>query len=267
MKAHLLLRKAFERAQKVHPELTLRSLASRSNISAGFLSKVFSGQKDLNIKLAERLFKLLAMDSLQRDQVLSAMESSILKTKLRGARVSKPAKASTSSLDEFTLMDTDAEWLLGKWYRLTLLDLVTCSNFKESTKWIVSRLGVSQSEAESAMKELERYGYLQRDTKSVLRKTHENLRFPTKFSKDVIRNYQKSQMRRATAELDHKTSLSDFSRRLIASVSVASNPKSVERAKAILHEAMYEAAAVLAEGEATEVYQINLQFFPQTQDE
>lgn len=264
MKAHTLIKRAFERQKKIHKTLSLRGLAERVNVSPGFLSKVLSGQKSLNFELAEKLFKQLNMDSLQRDQILEEMKSDLLKKKFKSSSARSKNAPQGPLLSEFALMDKEAEWLLGKWYRLSLLDLVTAKVFKEDSVWVAKKLSIPVSEATITMRDLEKFGFLQRNEQGRLKKTHELLRFPTKFSTSAVRDFHAAQIKRALRELLTKTDQRSFEKRLITSVGVASNPANIDKAKAILHEALYAAATVLAEGEASEIYQINLQLFPQT---
>ena len=263
MKASTLLKRNFERQKRMHG-LTLRELASRTHVSPGFLSKVFSGQKSLTGDLAESLCAKLHLDDLQRGQVFEQLKAGLIREKL-GKWNSKNRIKNTDPLSEFHLMDTDAEWLLGKWYRLVLLDLVTCVDFQQDHLWIASRLSIPPSDAGRCLKDLEKFGFLTREDDGKLKKTHERLRFPMKFSKAITRDFHSSQIKRAMSHLHGKTNQKAYEARLITSLGVASDPAHIARAKQILHEALYEAALVLAEGEPTEVYQINLQLFPQTE--
>jgi hypothetical protein len=53
----------------------------------------------------------------------------------------------------------------------------------------------------------------------------------------------------------------DFSERLISGVAFAGNPSKLPEAKVIIEEAMYKAAELLASGNCTEIFQLNLQLF------
>ncbi len=90
------------------------------------------------------------------------------------------------------------------------------------------------------------------------------MRFPTTISKVNIRNYHKAQLKRALNVLEHQLTPREFNNRLIAGLSVASNPKKIEEVRKYLHFALYQAAEMLCLGDCTEVYQLNLQFFSQT---
>lgn len=260
---HKLLKNAFDRQKKMNSDLSLRSLAEKLRISPGFLSKVFSGQKGLTPALAEKLCLHLRMDSLQKDQMMVYLQENLLQKKFgKGPEIKN--KKSVQSLQEMVLMSDDAEWLLAKWYRLPILDLATCKDFQSDPAWIAHRLDISEAEAGEALDKLEKYGFLSRNASGQLIKTHELLRFPAKFSKAIIRDFHTLQMKRAMNYMNQNTDQSSFHKRLIAGLGVAVNPTNIEKAKTILHQALYEAAEILQEGDCSEVYQLNLQMFPHT---
>ncbi|MNL22550.1 hypothetical protein D3C87_1439020 [compost metagenome] len=81
---------------------------------------------------------------------------------------------------------------------------------------------------------------------------------------DIIRGIHAQLIQLAMQKLMTETAQVNFDARLINGVMFAANPANLQRAKDRLNDAIYEAAEILAEGECTEVYQINLQLFPLT---
>jgi uncharacterized protein (TIGR02147 family) len=250
-----LIKKAFSKRKKENPKFSIRMLARKVGVSNGFLSKVLSGKKTLSSDLATKLGHNLQMDELQKDQLKAALDLFRL-----------PQKAiEISALEEYELAPASTEWILSKWYITAVLDLVTCEDFKESADWIASRLEISSTQANDALIILEKVGLIIRDENSgSLRKKYAKIRFPTKISKTVVRDFHLAQMRRAAQLMNLRNSQDDFDGRLITGLTVASNPEKIQEAKAILHTALYEVANLLSNGRCSEIYQINLQFFPHT---
>lgn len=265
-KLSLLLKNSFLRQKKLNSSLSLKVLASDVGVSSGYLSKVFSGQKGMTYDLIEKLSDRLRMDHLQIRQIKHEFKKSTLKKNLKKdiSEDISESRGALKELSEMVLLAHDAEWLLEKWYRLPLLDLVTCSNFEENSAWIAKKMNLSSVDVEIDLKDLERFGFIKRDENNNLVKTHQKIRFPTQFSKNVIRMAHERQMQRAIQHMHGSTSQEDFDRRLITNVCVASNPKNIKKAQEILHRALYEASEILSQGECTDVYQINLQLFPHT---
>jgi len=252
------IKKIWHRKQELDPEVaSLRKLALKLKISPGYLSKIFSGQKPIGEELARKFIKILSPDALSEKSILKPFE------KLGSAKTSQDR----FDLSVFEIAAEDAEWLLGKWYRTTLLDLMTLKNFVSDPKWMATQLNVPLAEIESSLTYLAQQGLAFQNKAGIWQKKHPLLRFPTDFSKKVIREHHKSNLVRAGQVLDAKVLPKDFQERLIVSFSVACNPEKLQAVKQKLHQKMYEAANQLSQGDCTQVYQLNLQLFPQTKNE
>ena len=57
-----------------------------------------------------------------------------------------------------------------------------------------------------------------------------------------------------------------FKRRLITSVSFSMNPEKLTKGKERIMELIYEIADILSEGACTEIYQLNVQLYPLTNE-
>lgn len=263
---HRLIQKSFKKRQKEDIQLSLRSLAEKIKISPGYLSKILAGKKPLNKKIIQALSHYLKMDELQHQQLLESYKQKIVKDKL-GSIKTKAVKQSFSS-EEYELLPAQSEWILSKWHYLCVLDLITTSNFRDDLEWIAKSLQIRQDDAAEALKSLERAKLIFRDNSGKLQKTYKKLRFPTKMSKEIIRQFHIAQMKRAINLLTlTTTSQADFDARLVTSLIVATNSAKIKQVKEFLHQALYQAADMLSDGDCQELYQLNLQFFPQTRKE
>lgn len=252
-----IFQKFWLRQKKADPKrYSLRQVAKAAGLSPGYLSKIFSNQRQLTLEVAQSLFEILKMDEIGKKAVLESFA-------LRPQRhIEKPKNLKV--LESFKLSNESVEWLLGKWYRLAILDLMTTSDFQSDPKWISKRLGIAESDISYSLRILEESELAFRDEAGIWRKTHERLRFPTVTSKQTIRDYHKGQLNRALDVLNQKTLPKDFNERLIVGFSIACNPARLEEVKNYLSFALYEASLMLAEENCQEVYQLNLQLFPQT---
>jgi uncharacterized protein (TIGR02147 family) len=234
---------------------SLREVARELKVSPGYLSKVLSNQKPLSKKFALKLIRTLRVDELNKTTVLSFFDEGSAK-----AKRTRP----TARIEAYELPPESAEWLLGKWFRLCLLDLMTTSDFKSDPNWMAERLGISSAEIEDTLKKLLAEGLAVVDQSGRYQKKHRFIRFPAAISKQSIRDHHKAQMKRATLELDTKIAPKDFAQRLIVGLSLACDPEKLSEVKGLLQNALYEAAEKLSDGNCTEVFQLNLQLFPQT---
>lgn len=260
-----LIQKSFEKRQKEDTQLSLRSLAKQIKISPGYLSKIIAGKKPLNKKLIEELGHYLKMDELQYQQILEAYEQKIIKDKI-GQTTKLKTTQQTFSDDIYELLPAQSEWILSKWYYLCVLDLITTSSFKEDPDWIAQSLQIRREDAIEALKSLERAQLIFRNEAGQIQKTYKKLRFPTKMSKEIIRQFHIAQMKRAINLLSSQSSQTHFEKRLVTSLTVATNVDKIKEVKEFLHQALYQAADMLSDGDCQELYQLNLQFFPQSRE-
>jgi len=266
-KPHELLQKALDRQVRRNPSYSLRALARSLQISPSFLSGVFRGKKPIPEKRVDELARALAMDeaaqgllkeaivfgSLTKNQTtLDALGELWSKKSIRSARL---ARYHEGTIGEFSA--------LSPWYRLALADLVTCIDFNPDPLWIAGRLGITPAQAEGAMQALRTEGIIKERNGKFL-KVASRIRFPTVRSHPAIREYHKSMIEKALRILLGETSDEAFQARLISSVGFAANPKNLPKARRRLQEALYEVAEILAQGECTQVYQLNAQMFPLT---
>ena len=249
-----ILKKTFKKRQTENPKFSIRLLATKAKVTNGYLSKILSGKKSLTHELALTLGDALQMDDLQKDQLRVSL----------GISLQSKVKAENLVLEEYELATSDTEWILSKWYITAVLDLITLEDFEESIDVIAKRLEILPTQAKEALLVLEKTGLIDRDENGRLKKKYLKLRFPTKMSKAVIRDLHLAQMKRAAQLLNLRTSQADFEARLVTGLTVASNPQKMKEAVAVIHAALYQAANILSDGPCTEVYQLNLQLFPQT---
>lgn len=144
--------------------------------------------------------------------------------------------------------------------------MCTCLNSQKSPVWIANRLNLTVKEVQASLRTLVEQGFLEELEDSFVKK-YTHLRFPTTTSIASMRNYHKTMIEKAVNVINTKTSEADFNRRFINTVSVAVNPKKLSKAQEHLTRAIYELVEILTEGDCSEIYQLNLQFFPiSTQD-
>ena len=263
--AHTLIYKYFERQKKLIKGLSLRSLAYDIGVSPGYLSKIMNGKKTLTASIAHRLCKHLRVDNLQSNEIMNSLQNDLLEVNFGNVhKIRSQIRPPVQQMSEIVIMAPQAEWLLGQWYRLALLDFVTCSNFKLDIKWLADKFQLNPNIMLDTIKQLKSYGFLKVDDAGNLVKTYKKLRFPAEYSKASIRKYHEVQMKRAIQHMNVGQQQDSYNKRLIVGISVASNPENIEKAKQILHRAMYEAAEVLSSGSCTDIYHISIQLFPQT---
>jgi uncharacterized protein (TIGR02147 family) len=261
-----LLQRALTRLQTENRSISIRSLASRIDVSPSYLSKIFRGERSLPLRLLPALGKALQLDHhevLQAQQVLlGAVEDRELQN-ATGIRTLPRENVRVATAYE-TLGQNDF-WLLEEWYHLPILNLVTLKDYVHSPEWIAGRLGITELQARRSLERMLEGGQLLL-VAGVVKRNLEKLRFPTQRSHPSVRSFHRAMIERAQKCLKKDPSEKEFNERLISGIAFAADPSKIAQAKVILEEAMYRAAEVLASGECTEVCQLNLQLFPLTSE-
>lgn len=258
-----LLQKAFERRKKSNPLFSQRALAKKVKLSSSYLSKIFRGERPLPLKLLGNFARHLKLDhhetaELQR-LLLQQVETQELSSATGIHTMNMPASAFPS---EYANMGESDLWLLQRWFYLPILNMVTTDDFDPNT--LASRLGITQEQAMTTLKELVARQYLRVESDGSLHRTELKFRFPTHKSVKEVRDYHKAMISRSLPLLEKATGDKDFSERLISGITLAGDPQLLQDAKVVIEEALYRAAEILASGKCTEIFQINLQLFKLT---
>lgn len=257
----------FDRKKSKNAAYSLRALARDIGRSPAYVSQIFSGKRRLTPDLFEKLTNALEMDELARREfslslVFDSELAPEMKSDLRSSIESKDhlGQEEYGRYQESDLSDFD---ILTNWYSIAILDLVSLKNFRPQTPWIAKRLKLSVPQVEYAVQNLFAKGFLVEED-GAWRKSKYKLRFSTKTSKESVRNYHRQMIEKSLQELLLKTAKEDFEKRLITGITIASNPRSLEKAKMRLNEMLFEIAAIFSEGPCTELYQLNAQLFSLT---
>jgi uncharacterized protein (TIGR02147 family) len=279
LESQKLLKKFFNAKRRSNPLYSIRALARDLELSASYVSRILKGEKPFPARRFQQISKALGLDDIgQRLLAQAVLEE---KASTQAQRMGSAALRSSQSLGtptgkisraskkpnfvEYEDLPHVARSLLESPCALALLDLVTCRDFQANESWIAQRLGSTSAQVRVALKLLFDLDLLNESNGTWVKKS-KKMRLPTPASNRWVREYHKNSMKRAIDELEKKFSNADFEKRSIASISFAANMNNFNRAKQRLIEAMYEVAEILAEGDCGEVFQLNWQLFPLTQN-
>ncbi|MGZ3773231.1 MAG: TIGR02147 family protein [Pseudobdellovibrionaceae bacterium] len=258
-----VLNRAFAKKKQKQPSYSYRSVAQSLSVSASYVSALFRGLKNIPTERITDLARALDMDSsdeslLRRAIAITEISKLNVDLDLLNSQTLPSRTRTSGNIKEFSMLEP--------WYRMALLDLVTCSNFNDDPKWIAQKLGIRVEEAHFAFNELFRHGFIGIEN-GRYKKIHQHLRFPTTKSLPKIREFHKKMMEKAIYQMMNKTDDESFRNRTINGITMATNPVNIEKARLRLREVLFEIADILSDGECTEVYQLNFQLFPLTSNE
>lgn len=260
MNAVQIIKNVYEARRARNGAYSLNAFSRDAGMSQPQLSRILNGSRSVTVKQAQKLSLLLNLDQETGKQLL---ESVILNAKNVDLKLVEKIEKDKQKRDSKKAVDLDIEKFItvSKWYHLPLFALVTTSDFKNNPTWIAERLGITTQEAREAVERLIVVGFLKiEDGKLVPANQHVNL--VTKNSKTAVREHHAQMMNHAKETMMGQTDDKAFALREISGVSVAVDTKNIPAAKDLVRKFKSEMAALLSEGSANEVYQLNVQLFP-----
>lgn len=243
----------FERTQR-NASYSLRAFARDAGMSHSYLSLILNGKRPVPPRRALRIADRLKLDPATSSRFLDAVRSGLWDTNVRGkAAAAAPAEA-------FFSVDLDRFRVLSDWYHLALLDLTLLRDFRPSYAWIARALGITTSQARSAAKRLERLGLLRIEGDSWI-KTHRMLSVPAGVPAQAVRKFHRQMIERSLRAL-RSSDVEDFEARLVTGAVMAIDGSRLPEAKRRIAKFRRSLLRFLTAGEATDLYQLNVQLFP-----
>ncbi len=172
-----------------------------------------------------------------------------------------------TSLDKIVVSDTDQRFMvdesyfafMAEWEHDAVLTLMDCSDFILSEDEICRRLGINSIRAGVVIHNLLQCGLLVND-ESGWKKAHSSVRTTEDVASTALRIGHKETLEMGKHKLDEvDVLLRDFS-----SMMVAMDPEKMTEVKTIIREFRQKMAALLRDGNKTEVYQLAIQLYPMT---
>lgn len=151
--------------------------------------------------------------------------------------------------------------VIADWHHFAILSLMKTKDFKNNPTWIAKRLGISTLEAKAALLRLERLSLIKKHKKTNrLAPTHDRLKTPDGIASKALKKSHRQNIEQALTAIDHIS----LDSRDITSSTIATSPKKIKKAKEMIREFRRNLSQFLETGEKTEVFNINIQFYPLT---
>lgn len=259
-----LLRRQFQALQKVEG-LSLRGWSESVELSPAYVSLVLNSKRLPNLVTLKRLGEYLDMDKLALNQLVEAYQEDWLKKNNIRATVIRKTRPQQKMHDDVEVPLMEGADLYRSWLNMGIAEFTLCEGFTEDPLRLARLFEVTPQDVRQSLHWLISSGYLVRDEHGLLKKKFAKVRFPvTQRSRKVMRGFHKQMMLRAIRHMESHVEQEAFARRLINGYTISVNPEKIEKAQVMLQKAMLEIAQMLSEGECTEVYQLQVQFFPLT---
>jgi len=259
-----ILKPYFEQKREVKPSYSLRALARDLQLSPGFVSQVFSGQRSPSLSAAEnfaRVLKIRKTDAevLRKSVALHSGENIGIR-KILNEYLKQDSAA--LAFKKYKRKKMAPLLYLTKWYQIALMELITCEKYRSDERLIAQKLQISLTDLRASLFTLVNASLIEkvngRWKKKVL---HQD--FPTDTTHEATRQYHRTMTSKALEILSEQNQGEVHRRRMIGAT-LAVNPENLDKVVDQLNAFLYKMTSLLGEGSCSEVYQINLQLFPLT---
>jgi uncharacterized protein (TIGR02147 family) len=256
------LRDYFVEQKQLQKQLTHRVILKKMGItSTGFLSNVISGKKNLNEEMSNSLGKILNLAGRERRYLKNMVEY----TQARSLEEKKKYLDRLLSMRKTTLTQISEEQfsLFSQWYYVYIRDMLCFMDFSGDYGALAQRLDppIKPEEAEAAVKELERLGFIQKDNDGFFRPVDNLVTTGDEAHSVQLAAFQLTTMDMAKRSLEKHPA----DKRDISFVSLTLSPESFAQVKSEVQ--MFRKKLLLIakqEEKADRVYQCNMQLFPVT---
>lgn len=246
MKFHqnFLMQQLVERKKK-NAQFSLRAFARMLEISPSQLSGLINGKKNLTPRQAAHLIEKLNLNDDDSTNLIREMHPGF-----RGSYSETPA-LQTLSEDEFRL--------ISEWYHFAILSLGELPNNQANSKWIAQKLGIDSTLALEAFHRLERMGLIE-VRNDQFKQTTKPLTTTTDVPSAAVQSYHKQNLQIAAEKLE----IIPVEGRQYLSITMASSPQKLEKAKKMIADFSQKLSAELECENPSDVYTLAIQLFPLT---
>lgn len=236
-----LLKSKLEEIQKKNPRFSFRSLAKKVGISPGCLNELMHGKRPLSEFYAHKIVLGLELDTEERNEIYSLITT-----------------RSRKFAEQKSLTEQKIE-LLSSWEHFAILNLFRLKNFKSEPSWIAERLGLPIDRVEVSLQILTQLGFIKRKGLSMVRSAP-SLTTSVDLPSQALVKAHLSDLKKAMDVLQSTPpEVRDFS-----SMTMAMDPARMTEAKKFIQKFRQKFSLMVEDGEASEVYGLNIQFFPLT---
>lgn len=242
------MREGLSLKQRNNPHYSLRAYARDIGIHPATLSQIINGKRGLPFKDADFVTKKLNLGP--KEQAL--FKESLLQKKNTLDTIK------VSADDTRVILDDSYYRIIAEWEHYAVLELFNLENFNRTKEEVAAKLDLTENRTEVVLANLKTAGLIEIDEDGKIAKVHSDVKTTEDISSQALRDSHKEALELGVSKLDSVSiDLRDFS-----SSTLAVDLSKIPEAKLIIRDFRRKMAALLSQGEKTEVYQIAIQFYP-----
>lgn len=247
------IKEDFSLKQRNNPHYSLRAYARDIGIHPATLSQIIKGKRPLPLKDSNAVATKLNLGPRERTLFLESLTRS--KSALDQIKI--------NPLDTRLMLDESYYQIIAEWEHYALLELFRLDGFQRTKEEVAHKLDLTLTRTEVVINNLVVAGLLEIDEDGKLQNVHSDIRTTEDITSQALRESHKETLKMAVDKLEEiSVELRDYS-----SSTLAVDVKKIPEAKMIIREFRQKMAALLEDGEKSEVYQLAIQFFPLSKKE
>ncbi len=244
------IKEDFSHKQRNNPHYSLRAYARDIGIHPATLSQIIKGNRPLPQKDSNHVATRLNLGPMERNLFIESLSRT--KSTLDQIKI--------NPVDSRLMLDESYYKIIAEWEHYALLELFNLKEFGRTKEEVARQLDLTLNRTEVVINNLVVCGLLEIDENGLLSKVHSDVRTTEDITSQALRASHKETLDLGKEKLEKiATELRDYS-----SSTLALDLNKLPEAKIIIREFRQKMAALLEEGERTEVYQLAIQFYPLT---
>jgi len=245
----------FIRRTQVNPRYSQRAFAKQLGMSAGELSEVLRGKRNLSLKSAFKIARKLGLSTIEVERLIHLTQ--VEKARKVSDHSFLLERVKTPDSKQLTL---DVFRIVSDWFCFAILNLAETKGFHLTPCWIAKRLGITRTEAQIGIERLKRVGLVEEKMGQWEVNTNYVLS-PCETPSEAIRSYHKQILGRALEALETQS----VSERDFSGIGFAVHPKHLSAIKKEISDFQDQLVAKYSKGTRTEVYFLECSLFRLTQ--
>lgn len=245
-----LLNDKYGELKKNNPRYSQRSFAKKLNLASGVLSELMSGKRRVGKKLAKQIAEKLMLDPVNTASILHKFEI--------------PPKKNVVNLNaDYIILSAQDYDKISDWHHMALISLMRTKSFKSDTQWIARKLNLTESQVIHSLQVLT-------ELKLVFKNSHKQFECIPQYIHTTDNIPSETIRKSHLTDLDlAKKSLHSIpvNKRDFTSMTISVDPKKIEDAKKLIRDFREKLSQLISHPEATEIYKLNINLFPLSNDE
>lgn len=247
-----VLKTTLSQRQKSNPHYSLRAFARDIDVHPSTLSQIFKGTRPLPLKDSQKVISKLSLGPKEKTLFLESLFKT--KTKLDSISLNQDS-------DDRFMLDESYFKVIAEWEHYAILTLFDVEGFSCEHHEIAKRLNLTPTRVEVVLNNLITSGLLTQDENKNFIKSQPRVRTTEDTTSHALQQSHIEALEMGIQKIkDIEVDFRDFS-----SITLAMDLEKLTEAKTIIREFRQKMAALLRDGNKTDVYQLAIQFYPLTQ--